>query len=57
LPSRTNSSFSLNPVVGSGTSTLSIKALPKSQSGTYPLTIQGTSGSFSHTTSTTLVIQ
>jgi serine protease AprX len=57
LPSRTNSSFSPNPVVGSGTSTLTIKALPKSQSGTYTLTIKGTSGNLSHSTSTTLVIQ
>jgi hypothetical protein len=57
LPSRTSSSFNPNPVVGTGTSTLTIKALPKSQPGTYTLTIKGTSGSLSHTTSTTLVIQ
>ena len=57
LPARTNRSFSTNPVSGSGTSMLSIKALPKAPTGTYNLTITGTSGSLVHSVSTTLVIQ
>ena len=59
-PPRTGSNISPNPVTISGTdpvnSTLSIKANRNAQTGTYPLTITGTSGSLTHQINITLTI-
>ena len=57
LPTRTSKTFSANPVVGSGVSTLTIKAFAMAQAGTYSLTVKGVSGNLVHSTSTTLIIQ
>ena len=57
LPPKTSNSLSLNPVVGSGGSTLTIKATRKSQSGTYNFTVNATSGTLAHSASATLTIQ
>jgi fibronectin type 3 domain-containing protein len=54
LPSKTSSSFSPNPATT--TSTLTVGTRPKAPRGTYPLTITGTSGGLTHTTSVTLTI-
>jgi hypothetical protein len=60
LPSRTSSSFSVNPVTlstgGSGTSTLTIQANRNAPLGTYTLTVTGTSGSLTHSQNVTLTI-
>jgi uncharacterized membrane protein len=57
LPPKTSNSFNLNPVVGSGVSTLTIKATRKSQSGTYNFTVNATSGTLAHSAGATLTIQ
>jgi hypothetical protein len=49
--------FSPTTVTGSGSTTLTIKASRFGRTGTFPLTITGTSGSLSHTANVTLVIQ
>ena len=54
LPSGANGSFSPNPATGS--STLSVGTNPSTPAGTYSLTITGTAGSVTHTTSATLVV-
>jgi hypothetical protein len=55
LPSGATASFSPNPVAGgSGSSTLTVTS--SSTRGTFTLTIKGTSGSLSHTTTVTLVV-
>ena len=61
LPSRTSSSFNVNPVAvsssGTATSTLTITTQRKTSPGTYTPTIQGTDGTRTHTYAVTLVIQ
>ena len=54
LPSAASGSFNPNPAISA--STLSVGTDPSTPAGTYPLTITGTSGSLSHTTSATLVV-
>ncbi|HEV2492108.1 MAG TPA: hypothetical protein VG204_03455 [Terriglobia bacterium] len=57
LPSRSSASFSPTSVTGSGTSTLTISTNKKqTPTGTFTLTITGTSGSLSHPTTVTLIV-
>jgi hypothetical protein len=57
LPSRANASFNPPTVTGSGSSTMTVTTSHKTPTGTRTLTIQGTSGSLSHSTTVTLVVQ
>ena len=61
LPSGATGSFAPNPVTppagGSASSTLSVTTAAGTPAGSYPLTLTGTSGALSHTTSVTLVVQ
>jgi hypothetical protein len=55
--SRVTTTFSPTSVTGSGTSTLSVVVNRRATRGTRTLTITGTSGSLSHSTTLTLTIQ
>ena len=55
LPSRTTGTFSTNPATS--TSTLTVTTRSKTPRGTSTLTITGTSGSLTHATTVTLVVQ
>jgi thermitase len=55
LPSRATASFSPNPVTGS--STLAVTTSTRSPTGTYTLTITGTSGGLTAQTKVTLVLR
>jgi hypothetical protein len=57
LGSRVTATFSPTTVTGSGTSTLSVRVARNATRGTRTLTITGVSGSLSHSTTATLVIQ
>jgi hypothetical protein len=57
LGSRVTGTFSPTSVTGSGTSTLRVSVGSRATRGTRTLTITGTSGSLSHSTSATLTIQ
>jgi hypothetical protein len=54
LPSGASASFSPNPA--SSSSTLSVTTSATTPTGTYPLTVTGTSGGLTHTTSVSLVV-
>ena len=54
-PPNISASFS-GAVTGSGSATMSISTLGTAAVGTYPLTIAGTSGNLTHTTSVTLSV-
>lgn len=56
LPSRTSATFSPSSVTGSGNSTLTVKTGNRTTRGTYTLTIKGTSGSTTHSTTVTLTV-
>jgi hypothetical protein len=57
LPSRTSASWNPSTVTGSGSSVLSIRVNRPARSGTYNLTITGTSGNLVHSIPLTLVVQ
>lgn len=57
LPSHTSAVWKPTTVAGSGSSVLTIHAGSRARTGTYHLTIKGTSGSLVHTVSLTLVVQ
>ena len=56
LPTGATASFSPASVVGSGSSTLSVATSLATPGGSYALTITGSSGGLSHSTSATLVV-
>lgn len=57
VPSRVTASFNPAMVSGSGSSVLRLQAGKKARAGTYKLTITGTSGSLSHSTTVDFVVQ
>ena len=57
LPQRTSASWSSTTVSGSGNSVLTIRTNKPAKSGTYNLTITGTSGNLVHSIPLTLVVQ
>jgi hypothetical protein len=56
LPSGATASFNPTSVAGSGSSTMSVTTSSTTPAGSYPLTITGTSGTLTHSTSVTLVV-
>jgi hypothetical protein len=56
MPSGVTTSFNPTSVTGSGHSTLSVSASSQARVGTYTLTITGISGSLTHSTTVTLVV-
>jgi len=56
LPAGAAGTFNPTSVTTSGNSTLSVTTSASTPTGSYPLTITGTSGTLSHTTSVTLVV-
>lgn len=56
LPSGVLASFSPSTITGTATSTLTITVPPSAAAGTFLLTITGTSGTLTHTTTVSLVI-
>ncbi len=57
VPQRTSASWSTTTVNGSGSSVLAIKVNRPAKSGTYNLTITGTSGNLVHSIPLTLIVQ
>jgi galactose oxidase-like protein/PKD domain-containing protein len=57
LPARTSASWNPSTVTGSGSSVLTIRVNKPARSGTYNLTITGTSGNLVHSIPLTLVVQ
>jgi hypothetical protein len=57
LPARVTASFTPGSVTGSGNSTMSVTVNRRAGTGTSTLTIRGTSGTVSHSTTVTLVVQ
>jgi hypothetical protein len=57
LPAGATASFSPATVTGTGSSTLTVTTSSTTPVGTYPLTITGTSGSLTQTTSVTLAVE
>ena len=57
LPRKINASFNPSSVVGSGTSTLKVSPNPQAPHGTYTVTITGSSGATSHSTTVGLTVQ
>lgn len=57
LPGRTSASWNPSTVTGSGSSVLTIRVNKPARSGTYNLTITGTSGNLVHSIPLTLVVQ
>ena len=56
LPSRTSALFNPTSVTGSGTSKLTISTRSRTPTGTFTLTIKGTSGSLTHSTTVSLTV-
>jgi len=57
LPPRSNATFNPTSIIGSGSATLTIQTLRKTASGNYIITITGTSGSLSSSTTVPLTVQ
>jgi hypothetical protein len=57
LPSRTSASFNPSSVTGSGSSTMTVSTSRRTPTGSFSLTITGTSGSLVHSAKVTLVMQ
>jgi subtilase family serine protease len=57
IPSGVTGSFSPTSVTGSGTSDFTLTVARNAPTGTYPITITGTSGSTSHSTTLTLQVR
>jgi subtilase family serine protease len=56
LPSGVNASFNPTSVTGSGSSSVTVTTSTTTPAGTYTLTFTGTSGSLTHSTTATLVV-
>ena len=56
LPAGAAATFNPTSVAGSGSSTMSVTTSSTTPTGSYPLTITGTSGTLTHTASVTLVV-
>jgi hypothetical protein len=56
LPTGAGASFNPTSVTGSGSSTLSVSTSTTTPAGTYTLTVTGTSGTLSHSTTVKLVV-
>jgi hypothetical protein len=56
FPSGASASFNPTSISGTGSSTLTVTTSSTTPGGTYPLTITGTSGTVSHTTTVNLVV-
>jgi hypothetical protein len=56
LPTGAGASFNPTSVTGSGSSTLSVSTSSTTPAGTYTLTVTGTSGTLSHSTTVKLVV-
>jgi galactose oxidase-like protein/PKD domain-containing protein len=56
LPAGASASFNPTTVTGSGSTALTVSTSNSTPAGTYTLTIRGTSGPVSHTTTVTLVV-
>jgi hypothetical protein len=57
LPAHATASFNPTAIAGSGSSMLTVVTNRKTPAGTSTLTITGTSGSLTHSTTVTLVVQ
>jgi subtilase family serine protease len=57
LPSGISASFSPSSVTGNGSATMTVSTAPSTKQGTYTLTVRGTSGSLTHTTTVTLQVR
>ena len=57
LPNQASASFNPSSVTGSGNTTMTVTTGKRTKAGTYPLTITGSSGSLTHSTSVSLVVQ
>ena len=56
LPSGAGATFSPTSITTSGSTTMAVTTSSSTPTGTYPLTITGTSGSLTHTSAVTLVV-
>jgi hypothetical protein len=57
LPPRSTATFNPTSIIGSGSATLTIQTLRKTTSGNYLITITGSSGSLSSSTTVPLTVQ
>jgi hypothetical protein len=57
LPKNSTATFTPALIAGSGTSTLTVKTASNTRTGTRILTITGTSGALTHSTTVTIVVQ